>query len=244
MAAMNSKELFRKKLEDIHTNLMIRYNETAGFSAPIIGIEREVVTKELLQRVIPGSYRVGSGTILDAAGNETGQVDAVIERSFSLSFPIGSETNRLYVADSVCAAFEIKSDLYRQGKDAKKKIEQIRRLHRFDLETSDRIVRGDALLIPGFIIGFKGHSTAKAIEDNYIDPRNRYAPSGVLSIEGELFYGYAPGGDWHVAKGKAACILGFLNCMAQTLRFMASARADLTRYERLVNQDNENDDNG
>ncbi|MFL9921600.1 hypothetical protein PQR75_40865 [Paraburkholderia fungorum] len=234
---MDSKQLFLKKLEDIHTSLMARYHETAGFSSAISGTEREVVMKELLQRVLPSSFRIGSGSILDASGKETGQVDAVIERPFSLSFPIGSESNRLYVADSVCAAFEIKSDLYRQGKEARTKIEQIRALHRFDMsdDKEERIIQGDALLIPSFIIGFKGHTTEEGLQENFIDPRNLYAPSGVLCIESELFYGQSPGGNWHMAKGKRACILGFLNCLANTLRYMASATMDLTRYERLVN---------
>ena len=235
---MDSKQLFIKKLEDIHTSLMARYHETAGFSSAISGTEREVVMKELLQRVLPGSFRIGSGAILDASGRETGQVDAVIERSFSLSFPIGSESNRLYVADSVCAAFEIKSDLYRQGKEAKAKIEKIRALRRFDIpedQKRDRVIQGDALFIPCFIIGFKGHTTEETLQGNFLDPRNRYAPSGVLCIESELFFGQSPGGNWHTARGKPGCILGFLNCLANTLRYMASATMDLTRYERLVN---------
>ncbi|KVX98765.1 hypothetical protein WL11_24255 [Burkholderia ubonensis] len=239
MSSMDSRQLFLKKLEDIHASLMARYNETAGFSSAISGTEREVVMKELLQRVMPSGFRIGSGSILDADGKETGQVDAVIERPFSLSFPIGSETNRLYVADSVCAAFEIKSDLYRQGKDAKQKIERIRALHRFDIpdhkDKEHRVVVGDNLLIPCFIVGFKGHTTEESLQENFIDPRNRYAPSGVLCIDSELFYGQSPGGNFHMARGKRGCILGFLNCLASTLRYMASETIDLSRYERLVN---------
>lgn len=117
-------QLLKNKLENIHFNLMAAYRDSALYAPSISGGEREVICKDLLSFVLPNGYRIGSGTIVDEFGNESGQVDAVIEQPFSISFPVMSDSNRLYLAASVCVAFEIKSDLNSQGKDAIKKIKK------------------------------------------------------------------------------------------------------------------------
>lgn len=228
--------LFRRKLENIHSNLMERHRDTQHYSSPIVGAEREAVKKDLLSLVLPPNYRIGSGTIVDATGRETGQIDAVIEQPFSLSFPVATENNRLYLADTVGAAFEIKSNLSVQGKDALKKIEEIRTLTRHHVE-KNQIVQFDKLLIPCFIIGYTGQSTLEAVEEKFINPRDQLYPNGVLVLDSAIFYGRSAGGGWHEAQGKAECILAFLSCLIESLRVGTSSPVDLNRYSKLLGAD-------
>jgi len=110
--------LFKNKLENIHSNMIECHRDSQKYSSSIIGDEREIFQSNLLSKILPSNYRFGSGTITDSEGRETGQIDTVIELPFSLSFPISTGNNRLYLADSVGAAFEIKSDLNKQWDEA------------------------------------------------------------------------------------------------------------------------------
>jgi len=213
---------------------MERHRDSQYYPAPVTGAEREAVKKDLLSLVLPPNYRIGSGTIVDASNRETGQIDAVIEQPFSLSFPIATDTNRLYLADTVGAAFEIKSNLSSQGTDALQKIREIRRLTRRATEKGE-IVRHDALRIPCFIIGYTGQSDINAVDGKFMNPRDVLAPNGVLVLESAVFSGRAAGsGDWYEAKGKAECILAFLSCLIRSLRSGAESETDLDRYIDLL----------
>lgn len=225
--------LFRRKLENIHSGLMERYRDSQHYSSPIVGAEREAVKKELLSLILPPGYRIGSGSITDAAGLETGQVDAVIEQPFSLSFPVATDTNRLYLADTVGAAFEIKSDLNTQGQEALVKIRKIRELECYQRE-KDEITLFDLLRIPSFIISFAGPKQLKTLVKNYINPRDHFFPNGVLVIESGLFYGRSAEDRWYEVNGRAGSLLAFFSCVISSLKFTAQRPFDLLRYTSLL----------
>jgi len=226
-------DLFRRKLENIHSSLLSCHRDTQYYSPSIIGDEREGIKKELLSLVLPPGYRIGAGTIVDVEGNETGQIDAVIEQPFSLSFPVAKAENRLYMADTVGAAFEIKSNLNTKGEKARLKMQEIRRLNRYKAELG-KIVNFDFLHIPCFIMAYVGLKNFETIEKNFIKPREVLSPNGVLVIESELFYGRTAGGQWYKACGKAGCILAFLSCVIGSLSFTAQNDIDLHRYSKLL----------
>lgn len=233
MTNKKTKALFKQKLENIHSNLMQRHTDSSYYSSPIIGAEREAVKKELLSFILPPGYRIGSGTIVDAYGAETGQIDAVIEQPFSLSFPIATDTNRLYLADTVGAAFEIKSNLNIQGAEALEKIREIKSLWRHK-KKKEEIVLYDKLLIPAYIIAYTGPKKLTTIAKKYINVRDSNYPNGVLIIDNELFYGRGAGGDWFEVKGKADSMMAFLACVVQSLQFTAQQKIDLLKYSKLL----------
>jgi hypothetical protein len=107
-------DLFKTKLRRIQSNLMSGHDDSAGFASAISGAERETVYSSLLSSVLPQGHRAASGAIVDCSGSETGQIDLVVEGARSISFPVASEKNRLFIAATVIAAFEIKSDLNAQ----------------------------------------------------------------------------------------------------------------------------------
>ncbi|MCF5745013.1 DUF6602 domain-containing protein [Pseudomonas tremae] len=225
--------LFKRKLENIHSNLMEAHRDSQYYSSSIAGAEREAVKKKLLSLALPPGYRIGSGTIVDATGKETGQVDGVIEQPYSLSFPVATDSNRLYLADTIGAAFEIKSNLNSQGDEALAKIREIRRIQKHHVE-SDDITLYDLLFIPSFIVSFLGPKKKKTIVDNFINVRNSFFPNGVLVLESEIFVGRSFEARWYSGEGKAECIHAFLSCLIETLRYGEQNELDLLRYSALL----------
>lgn len=240
----SQQSLFKSKLKNIHTVLMQAHENTKGFTTPVQGDEREVVIRELLQLVLPVSYRLGKGTIVDPHGRETGQVDAVFEKPFSLSFPISSETNRLYLADNVAAAFEIKSDLYGQADEAVEKANKIKRLRR--KPTEGEVVLYDELYVPTFIIGFKGYKTVDGLYNKFIPNAGTAAHiNAILVLETGGFLGRSPTrfekgevvkeGGWYEIEGNPeGALLMFFDCLSNTLKHMANADVNLLGYSRLL----------
>lgn len=227
--------LFKEKLENLHDTLMGAYNNTIGYTSPILGAEREIVTKQLLSHILPPSYRVGSGAIIDEGNRNTGHVDAIIEQPFSLSFPVASDANRLYVASAVGAAFEIKSDLCKQKDEALSKVREIKSIQRHVFNKDD-FVFGDELFIPTFIVSFKGYKTLDSILDNLIKPRNGNYPDGVFIIESELFYGRSAAGIWYEGIGKSQSMLAFISCVTESLKISNQQRFNLANYSKLLKE--------
>lgn len=225
-------DLLRKKLKRIQANLMSGHDDSAGFASAISGAEREIVYSSLLSSVLPQGHRASSGAIIDSTGLETGQVDLVVEGPRSISFPVASERNRLFIAATVVAAFEIKSDLNAQRMEAIKKVEEIRRLKRFSIKKDD-FVMFDRLQIPTFIVGYKGPTDINTLEKNFIS-RSALSPNGVLSIDTSLFIGRSPGGDWRYAQGPEAAIFAFLSCLVESLEFYSHPPDFLSEYLDLV----------
>lgn len=85
------------------------------------GLERELFLSGLLRQVFPPHYRFGSGDIVDHAGVSSGQIDIVLEYPVSFSFPVFPDGPRLYMAESVAVAIEVKSDMRTQWKEVLQK---------------------------------------------------------------------------------------------------------------------------
>lgn len=228
------KELFKKKIENIHKNLMECYRDTMDYSPTIVGAEREIFNRELFQKILPNTYRIGAGSIIDSSGKSTGQIDAVIELPFSLSFPISSGENRLYLADTIGAAFEIKSDLNSQWNDAILKIEEIKKLNRNKVE-KDEYALGDIIKIPSFIISFKGPKNLDTIFKKLGSIQPIYRPDGVLIIDDGIFYGRAAGCDSvYEAESKSGGILAFISCLYKVLEKYSKNTTDVDQYRNLI----------
>lgn len=229
-----ASNFLKQKLEGIHAGLIRAYADSKQYAPSIIGAEREIINRSLLSLALAPGYRVGTGTILDQHGDDSGQVDIVIEQPFSLSFPISSDQNRLFLAPSVCAAFEVKSDLSKQGKDAMKKVAEIKNLHR-TLVKKGQFHNYDDISIPTFIVGFKGPSTERGMEKIYKTFSNKLIPNGILSIDGEIFYGRMPGSGGHmIAKGKEASLFAFLQCVTETLKHAGGNDFKLDEFQSLI----------
>jgi hypothetical protein len=86
-----------------------------------------------LSNVIAPPFRIGTGAITDIEGRISGQLDVVIEYQISVSLPLLlGDSPRLYLAESVCAVIEIKSDISSQWDEVVATAERVRSLQRVD----------------------------------------------------------------------------------------------------------------
>ena len=75
-----------------------------------LGSAREALIRGVLSRILPHTFLVGTGEIIDSIGGRSKQIDVVISRaeSPSLLLPNGS---RVFLIESVIATIEVKSRL-------------------------------------------------------------------------------------------------------------------------------------
>ncbi|OZG70108.1 hypothetical protein BTA51_27910 [Hahella sp. CCB-MM4] len=107
------------RLKGIQQQLMGAYEASSPMTSATKGSEREFLVDLFLSNVLPSQYRFGSGDITDHLSNRSGQVDIVVEFPFLPSIPIaGCDRFRLYLAESVACAIEVKSDLSNQWEQA------------------------------------------------------------------------------------------------------------------------------
>jgi hypothetical protein len=231
---MNPSDRVRKRLKEIHAELLHAHDNSHSYPSAISGSEREIVVHELLRHVLPPGHRIGSGMIVDKDGADTGQVDLVIEMPFSVSMPLSSPANRLYLAEGVGVAFEVKAHL---GKQWDKAIEKVRRVgalrrHPFFRPRDDERSFGLAQIntIPTILVGFDGPSQIRRLENRLAQTRSW--PDGILLIRPAIFYGRSQRG-WTIANGPAECLFGFLSCLIQLLDAQASMRANIEAYGSL-----------
>jgi hypothetical protein len=139
---------------------------------------------------------------------------------------VSSGQNRLYLADSVGAAFEIKSNLNSQWDEAIEKVIEIKSLNRFRNDEGE-IVLLDALKIPTFIVAYKGYTSIDTIYKKLEAVNIRERPDGIFIIESGIFMGRS-----NSNKGST---LAFISCIYQYLQTYSKNITDLNSYIKLLN---------
>jgi hypothetical protein len=191
-------EHVRSRIKAIQDSLLATYRGGVGMPTAMVGGERELVLHGLFREVLPPIYRFGQGAITDATGQLTGQIDLVMELPFGPSLPMPAGSHRLYLAESVAAVVEIKSDLSSQWDEVEQTVGRVRQLAR-DLrqtqglaqesspEPDKRIaaIRG----IPCYVIGFRGHRTLDGLVSRLEETASTARPHGALVIESGTFVG-------------------------------------------------------
>jgi hypothetical protein len=152
------------------------------------GTEREAFLSAFLSQVIPPIYRVGTGEITDIQGSRSGQLDIVIEMPWAPSFGFPSSPVRLYPAEAVGVAIEVKSNVETQWNDVVATATALAKLRQ---QLSGTSVSGGALSIddpsakrlPIFAVGYKGWKSPAPIEQKLLNSEL----DGVLVLEDALF---------------------------------------------------------
>lgn len=225
--------LFGEKIRNIYDNMLKCYNDSALYSSSISGFEREIFQNNLLSKILPSNYRIGSGTIIDAKGNKTGQIDTVIELPFSISFPVSSESNRLFLADTVGATFEIKSDLYNQWDEAIDKVREIKQLNRYKIESGEFAMLNN-LKIPTFIVAYKGYKKKESVFKKISKVEARYWPNGIFIIDSGIFLGLHGGNGTLECTGEQESVLGFISYLYEILQEYSKKTVNLSSYTNLL----------
>ena len=187
-----------RRLKGIQDPLNAHYAGGDGLPNSMIGVEREAVVNDFLARVIPPVFRFGRGAITDVTGELTGQLDTVMELPFSANYPIPGGEQRLYLAESVCAVIEIKSNLYAQWGEAQETVRKVKRLSRDIRQTSGLLDEESPVaergfdktgIIPCYFVAFTGHTTIDGIQKRLAETPPDQRPDGVLVIASGCYVG-------------------------------------------------------
>ena len=204
-----TNKLLLQRLEGVRQALVALFESSTKLSThtDVIGDEREIFVSQFLGQILPPQYRIGSGVITDAQGKISTQLDIVIELPFTPSFSFIASTPRVYLADTIGAVIEIKSNLKgyltgaKQGNAEKKLItgsgnyEPLKRLER-DVMVVDSKTRQlmKSKTIPAYVVGYKGQK--KDTLRKHLNKLNRVGKTeardvvrGILQLEPPIFVG-------------------------------------------------------
>jgi len=187
------------------------------------GNERDAVIKCILSAVVGPTLRIGTGEITDLGGNQSGQLDIVIEYPHSISLPAPGlpDGPRQYMAEGVCAVIEVKSNLASQWNQVEKSYEKVAPLRRHFTGPRVEFRGGADVSVPYFVVGYRGWGDMDAI----CRRRETSGVSGIFVIEEEEYCG-------KTYKGTGSCsVLVLLHDLATAISGMVGGSAsDFLKY--------------
>jgi hypothetical protein len=225
------------RLEAMLAMLLEAHGGGSSMSAASKGRERERFVNSFLSQVFPPHFRFGSGDITDSAENKSGQIDVVIEYPNLYSFPILQSAPRLYLAEGVAVALEIKSDLSKQWPEIKATADKTKSLKRRfeDYRMREKADRYDAIGddqsklrayelrqaasdliappedIPLFVVGYNGWANVETLTKHM----NKSEVDAVLQLDNQFFV--ARGYDPVIQKMGPVCLMMFLEFITACL---------------------------
>jgi len=214
------------RLTGIQNILMAVHQAGMPMSAATKGREREAFIDDFLTNVMPAPFRFGSGDATDATGQISGQLDVVVEYPFMPSLPvIGGTRTRLYLAESVAAVVEVKSDVASQWDEA---VATARKLAALRRSFGAQMIMGHppGERIPLFVAGYTGWKQVETVAE-----RLRDGPiHGILVIDGSIFVssaefrGITATGPW--------ALWGLICCLHEATSTLKSASPQPLDYAR------------
>jgi len=221
---MAKNQYLLQRLVGIQDQLIAGYQASGGMSSATKGFERQDFLDKFLSQVLPTPFRFGTGDATDRNGRISGQLDLVIEFPYGPSLPIVSgTTSRLYLAETVAAVVEVKSDISAQWNEAVSTAQKL-----FPLERSygTTMTMGlDLPKIPLFIASFVGWKQLQTVEQKL-----NSAPeiSGILIVAPGIFVSSA---QFRSIKATGAWALwGLITCLHQATGFLKMASTNPHEY--------------
>lgn len=198
-------------------------------SAASKGAEREGFLREFLRACHPPVYRFGTGDITDSAGHRSGQADVVVEYPFAPSLTL-SEDARLYLAESVAAVIEVKSDVAKQWAEVEATAKSIGSVTRsysggmvaFGKLNAD-VIKGS---IPVIAVGYTGWAKLETLREHV----STGTVDGILVIDQSLFVSSPRLGD--IEATEAWSLWAMLCALHAATEAIGATRVDLSLYAR------------
>lgn len=196
---LSANEHLLKRLEGLQDLLMSAHRSSSGASSATKGRERETFVDGFLRAVLPPQFRFGSGEVTDLNGKLSGQLDVVVEYSFQPSLPVfpGSHS-RLYLAEGVVAAIEVKSNIQAQWDDVCSTANKLHPLSRPKFFVDGTYDVNPTPHVPLFAVGYHGWYSARGVHSAL----TRKPVAGILVIKkglfvsGEEYGGLSLSGPW------------------------------------------------
>ena len=214
-----------QRLAGIQTILNGVHQAGSGMSSASKGTERETFVDSFLSQVLPAPFRFGTGDATDAAGAKSGQLDVVVEYPFGPSLPTpGTGDLRLYLAESVAAVVEVKSDVAGQINEAVSTANQLAPLVR-SYPITMVMGQGPQTRIPLFVAGYTGWKTMSTVQQHLNANPNI---DGILVIDSGLFVSNAHFGG--VTASGPWALWGLICCLHQATSTLKSASTNPGEY--------------
>ena len=173
------------RLAGIQQMLMGAHAAGGTLSNASKGTERDAFVNRFLSDVLPPPFRFGTGDATDQAGNRTGQLDVVIEFPLVPSLPVHADSPRLYLAEGIVAALEVKSDVAAQWNEVIATVAQLEKLTRV-YGSGVSIGPRAGLKVPLYAVGYRGWNDFDSLKKRL---EQSPAVSGVLVIDSGHFCG-------------------------------------------------------
>jgi len=220
---MSNAHIFQR-LAGIQKILVGVHQAGKSLSAASKGKEREAFIDSFLSEVLPSPFRFGSGDVTDENGNRSGQLDVVVEYPFMPSLPIpGLTGTRLYLAESVAAAVEVKSDVSSQWDEVLNVARQLEPITR-KFGATMTMGRAPTARIPLFAVGYTGWKRAETLRNRLKDA----SVDGILVIDAGVFVS-SPEFGVEAATGPWA-LWGLISCLHQATSTLKSTSTNPLRY--------------
>lgn len=202
-------EALEKRLDGIQKALVSLYGSGGGMSAASKGREREQFIDSFLKKVMPPSYRFGTGDAIDSDGNHSGQLDVVVEFTFLPSIPSIGSAPRIYLAEGVAAVIEVKSNLQSQWGEVIATAEKLKKLKRQFEPPGFTPYGKPSESIPIFAVGYTGWKNIETVQEK----TNSAIVDGILIIDQGLFSTRKdfPNGLW--INDGARSLWGLISCL-------------------------------
>lgn len=152
------------RVSGVKDGLLAAHRAGKGSPNEVVGNEREVFLRNYLEAAYPKPFRFAGGFITDSSGNTSGQLDIIVEKLHSISFPAqaGSE-ERLYLAEMVSSAISVKSNLFSQWSQVISELEKLNPIH--SEPTGFFKVNVKAGHVPFFVVSYSGAKTIQTLSE-------------------------------------------------------------------------------
>lgn len=215
-------ELISERLAGIQKMLIGAHQAGGPLSSASKGAEREHFIDAFLSQVFPPPFRFGRGDITDAGGRRSGQIDVVVEYPFLPSLPVvGQASTRLYLAEGVAAAIEVKSDIAGQWNEVMHTAKKLTPLQRC-FGATITMGRRPEPRIPLYAVGYTGWRKQETIQQKIAET----SVDGILVIDQGLFVApncYASG-PWS--------LWGLIACLHESVSTLKSTSAHPFAYAK------------
>jgi hypothetical protein len=161
-------------LNGAHERLRAAFLASAELSNATKGSLREIGLQSAIEYSLPPIARLYSGDVVDADGNQTGQLDGIVVHASSPALGFREGDPRIVLAEGVLGVIEVKSDLSKQWSQVERTWEKLRKIRR-PLPVAgfvgQQFLWGQANMPPSehaialFVIGEKAWAHPKTLEE-------------------------------------------------------------------------------
>lgn len=179
----------------VRDGILASYRAGRGSPNEVIGNEREIFIRNYLESAYPKPFRFSSGFITDKSGNISGQLDIIIEKLLSTSFPAQpGSSERLFLAEMVSAVISVKSNLFAQWTQIERELEKLTPVNS---EPSGFFqVNSRSGSLPFFIVSYSGAKSMDSLAQKLSALPTDSCLQAVVVLDADIFAVQTAPGKW------------------------------------------------